>query len=100
MDKRQALGIAKKYAALVKEKMPFEKIVLFGSYAKGNFRKDSDIDIAVIVNNLDSDFFDTSAMLWTLCRQVDVNIEPILLDSSHDPSGFLENILKYGKVIS
>jgi len=29
-----------------------EKIILFGSYAKGKYQPDSDIDIAVVLNNL------------------------------------------------
>ena len=29
------------------------KIILYGSYARGDFRQDSDIDIMILVNDLD-----------------------------------------------
>jgi uncharacterized protein len=48
MDKRDAINIASRYADAVKSKYGFVKIILFGSYAKGNYHKDSDIDVAVI----------------------------------------------------
>jgi uncharacterized protein len=51
MDKRDALNIASKYADAVKSKYGFVKIILFGSYAKGNYHKDSDIDVAVILKD-------------------------------------------------
>jgi len=45
MDKGAAIDIAIKYAHAVKSKHDFVRIILFGSYAKGNFNADSDIDI-------------------------------------------------------
>lgn len=36
----------------LRQEIPVEKAVLFGSYAKGNYRKDSDVDLAIF-----SDFF-------------------------------------------
>ena len=47
MDKKDVIAIAEKYAGAVKSKYSFIRIILFGSYAKGNFNSDSDIDIAV-----------------------------------------------------
>ena len=44
-------GIKKILAQFIKEtkkKIPIEKIILFGSYAKGTSKKYSDVDIAVI----------------------------------------------------
>ena len=48
MDKRDVLDIAIEYANAVKSKYDFVRIILFGSYVKGNFTADSDIDIAVV----------------------------------------------------
>jgi predicted nucleotidyltransferase len=39
--------------------MQIEKTYLFGSYAKGCPNKDSDIDIAFVVNNWDGGYEDT-----------------------------------------
>jgi uncharacterized protein len=47
MDKTDAVKIAQIYAGAIKSKYNFIKVILFGSFAKGNFNDDSDIDIAV-----------------------------------------------------
>lgn len=39
------------------------------------------------------------AKLFRLRREIDTRIEPALLEESNDKSGFLEEILKTGKVI-
>lgn len=51
MDKEQAINLAKRYKEMVAEKLPLKALYLYGSYSKGNYRADSDIDIAVIVVN-------------------------------------------------
>lgn len=89
----------KRYANLVAEQFPVSMIVLYGSYAKGEEQKDSDIDIAVIMEEIHGDFLDINARLFSLCRQVDTSIEPKLIVKKNNRSGFLESILKYGKTI-
>jgi len=39
------------------------------------------------------------AKLFRLRREIDMRIEPVLLEESNDKSGFLEGILKTGEVI-
>jgi len=63
-------------------------IVLFSSYAKGKQRENSDIDVAVIVNSINSDFFTLAPLLWKLGRQIDNRIESVLFVNGNDPSGF------------
>ena len=69
---------------------------MFGSYVKGNYTQDSDIDVAIVVNQLDDDFFKTTPILWKLRRQIDIRIEPVLIENRNDFSGFLGEIQKYG----
>lgn len=77
MSKTDAKKIVKKYtAALRKANYPFSAVYLFGSYAKGNSRKDSDIDVAVFSRELDRDLDKARFKLWHLTRDVDVRIEP------------------------
>jgi len=71
-------------------------MILFGSHAKGLAGKDSDMDVAVIVDDLQGDYFSTRPLLWRLRRQIDDRIEPIILERQHDESGFLSEIEKYG----
>jgi predicted nucleotidyltransferase len=75
MDKRDALEIAAKYANAVKYKYDYVKIILFGSYAKGNNNKDSDIDIAVVLKDYSS-LIDVQLDLMRIRRKIDSRIEP------------------------
>ncbi len=75
MDKRDAIDIAIKYANVVRSKYDFAKIILFGSYAKGNYNEDSDIDIAVILKDY-SNLIDIQLDLMRLRRKIDSRIEP------------------------
>ena len=54
-------------------------LYLYASYSKGDYRKDSDIDIAVIVERLADDYFEDTPLLWKLKRKVSNLIEPVLL---------------------
>jgi predicted nucleotidyltransferase len=75
MDKRDALDIAVRYANAVKLKYNFVKIILFGSYAKGNYNDDSDIDIAVILKDYNN-LIDIQLDLMRIRRKIDNRIEP------------------------
>jgi uncharacterized protein len=76
MDKREASKIVKKYINYLKENnFKIEKVYIFGSYAKGTFKEDSDIDLAVVFNEF-SDSFDMQVNLLKLRRNFDTRIEP------------------------
>jgi predicted nucleotidyltransferase len=98
MDK-EIIKIAGLYAEKVKNYLPVEMIVLYGSCARGTAKKTSDIDIAVVVDKFKGDYLKVSTDLFGLVRGVNKRIEPVLLCRSKDKSGFLESILQYGKVI-
>lgn len=98
MDKRDALDIALKYANAVKSKYDFVKIILFGSYAKGNFNADSDIDIAVILKDYNN-LIDVQLDLMRLRRKIDSRIEPHpFREKDFDITNPIVNeIVKYGR---
>ncbi len=98
MDKK-VVEIAKLYAQKVKSFMPVSMVILYGSHAKGTAGKNSDIDIAVVIDKFRGDYLKTSAELFNLVRTVNKRIEPVLLCRENDKSGFLENVLKHGKII-
>ena len=79
MDKEQAIILAKKYKEAVAEKLPLKALYLYGSYSKGTYTEDSDIDIAVVVDDLSEDYFEDTPLLWKLKRKVSNLIEPVLL---------------------
>lgn len=100
MDKSEAINIAKTYAGLIKNKFNPQQIILFGSYAKGTYNDDSDIDIAVVFNDYD-DAIDMQLELMRLRRKLDSRIEPHPFKKSNfDLSNPIVNeILKYGQKI-
>ena len=92
MDKREAIDKVKAYKRLLKNHFHFEKMYLFGSYAKDTFTENSDIDVAIIVKRAEGDYFSTNPLLWKLRREIDDRIEPILIETDFDDAGFLKEI--------
>ncbi|MFW5656183.1 MAG: nucleotidyltransferase domain-containing protein [Bacteroidota bacterium] len=101
MDKNDALDIATQYADAVKSKYDFVKIILFGSYAKGNFNEDSDIDIAVVLKDY-RNLIDIQLDLMRLRRKIDSRIEPHpFRERDFDITNPMVNeIIKYGQDIN
>ena len=89
----------RKYADLVRAHLPAKEVVLFGSQVKGDATDSSDIDVAVVVESFAGDYLDASRSLFSLVRGIDTRIEPILIDRTRDPAGFLDSIMKGGHVL-
>ena len=96
MDKNSVIDIAKKYTEIVCEFIPVKEVFLYGSFAKDNATNNSDIDIAIIIEDLKDDYLDSQTRLFKLRRSVDLRIEPILIEDSNDKSGFLKEIKDTG----
>lgn len=75
MDRTDALNIARQYASVIKTNIDCKQIYLFGSYAKGTNREESDIDIAVILKEFENSL-DIQLELMRLRRKIDSRIEP------------------------
>ena len=100
MDKTDALNIAHNYAVAVNAKYGYLKLFLFGSYAKGNYNEDSDIDIAVVFKDYNS-MIDMQLELMRLRRKIDIRIEPHpFRESEFELSNPIVNeIVKFGQEI-
>ena len=100
MDKRGAYIIAAKYIDSIRPKYHITQAFLFGSYAKGTFHEDSDIDIAIIVENVE-DIIDAQIEMMKLRRKIDLRIEPHPIMKNDfdydDPLSY--EILKHGIII-
>lgn len=96
---REVVEKVRKYADVVRKDMLVKMVVLYGSYARGTERQSSDIDVAVVVDNIENDYLEQSARLFHLVRGIDSRIEPVLLLTKNDRSGFLSSIMKHGKII-
>lgn len=64
-----------------------EKAYLFGSYARGTYREDSDIDIAIVSKDFSGDRFVDRRRVVPLRRKIDRRLEPI----PYLPENFKEN---------
>ena len=94
----KAIEIAKEYKDLVAEHLPLKALYLYGSYSKGNYTEDSDIDIAVVVERMSDDYFEDTPLLWKLKRKISNLIEPVLLiEDTTNP--LYADILKAGILI-
>ena len=70
--------IVRQYISTVSTQTPgFVTAYLFGSYAKNLQQPESDIDIALVINDLkDSEKFDIQVQLMLLASKFDSRIEP------------------------
>ncbi|MFO8023278.1 MAG: nucleotidyltransferase domain-containing protein [Perlabentimonas sp.] len=75
MANPRIIETVKNYLTLIPNDFGVKKVYLFGSFAKGIEKEESDIDVAIILNNM-SDFFSTQRQLMRLRREVDLRIEP------------------------
>ena len=96
MAENEVIDIAKAYAEKVRRIMTPKAVILYGSHAKGTATKDSDIDIAVIVDTIETDYLSAVTQLWSLTRSVNDEIEPVLLVDGNDESGFLSTVKSTG----
>lgn len=97
MVKKSIIDTATNFIKQIPNELDVKKAYLFGSYAKGLEKEDSDIDIAVVVGNM-TDFFATQMILMRVRRKIDLRIEPhpILETDFSDWNPFAHEIKKSG----
>lgn len=79
-----------------------KKLIVFGSYAKGNARKESDVDICVVSPKFGKDTVDELQFLLKQSWRVDARIEPYLASPKEfekAASPLLFEIKKFGQEI-
>ncbi len=107
MVQEQAVIIEKvsRFYQSAKQIFVIKKVFLYGSYAKGLADENSDIDVAVVVDETDhSKRFDITARLFHEAFNIDAAIEPkcIFLDEylNHDKASILAEIINKSIEIS
>ena len=99
MDKKIIKTINTFLRSVANVKPELNSAFLFGSYAKNSQREDSDIDIAIVLDDLDdSDRFNTQVQLMLLAADIDTRIEahPISKKMMNRNNPFAAEILKTG----
>lgn len=98
-------AIVFQYLENLKDKIRVEKVILFGSYAEGKANKYSDIDLAIISPDVNSDNFIECLQLLTrsIPRHIGIDIEPLAFSTDEfenaSPFHFLSEIKKHGIII-
>ncbi len=97
---REIMDIVNKYVEVILAHYEVKAIILFGSYAKGTNNEDSDIDIAIITDDLKcNDVFDEQLNLKKLRRNIDYRIEPHLIevaDYDNVETPFVQEVIETG----
>lgn len=96
---KEIADIVNKYIAIVKENYNVVAVILFGSYAKGTEHEDSDIDIAIITDDIKTDIFDEEVKMTLLRRKIDNRIEPHIIsidDYENDETPFVVEVKNTG----
>lgn len=84
---------------LKRDNITIEKVILFGSYAKGTYRVDSDIDLAIVSPDFkEEDCIKNMSLL--LCKanmlKADIQTIPFSIKEYNEPKGIMEEILNTG----
>ncbi|GHV12408.1 hypothetical protein FACS1894219_05240 [Clostridia bacterium] len=99
LDKSTVVSTAARYAEAVSKEFSPLAVILFGSYNNGTPNEYSDIDIGIFFNDFSGDWSKANSRLWKIAHDVSWDIEPHLLDTAHDPSGFAKYVLATGQVV-
>ncbi|MBS3975443.1 MAG: nucleotidyltransferase domain-containing protein [Syntrophomonadaceae bacterium] len=96
---QEVLSVATDYISKLKQQIPVEKVILFGSCAKGSFTKDSDVDLAVFspafehMSRVDGITF---LLLHALGYKIDIQPQPYTMKDYAEQIGLVDEIIKTG----
>jgi len=103
----EVLRIVNKYTQTLKERaIPVEKVILFGSQARGTATEESDIDVLVVVKKIDKEIraiIIDEAFNLSLQENVDLIAIPYDIEEYYSPlfkiGSFYKNVYNDGVVI-
>lgn len=101
---RQVDRILRQYRRVLHEEgVTVNKMLLFGSHARGNSHEWSDIDVAVISSDFGQNYFDERVRLMKLAQRASSSIEPHPLhprDLKDRWSTLADEIRRYGMEVA
>ena len=96
----EIIKLIEEFVKLVREEnIVIDKVILFGSYAKGTNREDSDIDLAIVSRDFsEENCIDTMELLLSKANllKVDIQTIPFSIEEYNIPKGIMEEILNTG----
>lgn len=95
----KVVEVIKLFLSKISSEIPVKKAVLFGSFAKGTYDEESDIDLAIF-----SDYFENTmrvegtTYLLVQAQEFDLDLEPVAFTEKeyYDRLGIVDEILKTG----
>lgn len=102
--KKHWKSLIRKYIQILRREISVDRVIVFGSYARGRPKPYSDIDVAIFSRNFrDRDEIANMQFLFKKTREVDTSIEPHPFhpkDLKQAVRGsLLAEILRTGKVL-
>ena len=94
----ELLESIKIYIDEISKHYKIDRVILFGSYAKGTNHKDSDVDIAIVSKDI-KDRFDDGANLMSLTWGINTSIEPHAFKTEEfkeNENPFIDEIIQTG----
>jgi hypothetical protein len=95
------MRITEKISKILSKERDILFAYIFGSYARGEARKESDIDIAIFLKDSDigkeDPYFEVNLALEIEKETGLKNVEIVIIDNK--PLRFLNQVLRYGKLI-
>lgn len=75
-----------------------DKIILYGSYAKGCYDRHSDLDLAVFVKKGHPCHINEYRQLAKICRtpEIDIQVQAFCVTELDDPNGIVDEIVEFG----
>jgi uncharacterized protein len=101
-EKAAVIQDIKKYITVLRENgISVDKALLFGSWAKGTARDESDVDVALVSSFFTGDRFMDRRKIVPLRRKINNNIEPMPFSPEDFAAGgtLVEEIRRYGEEI-
>lgn len=82
--------------------IPVQEAIIFGSYAKGNPKEESDIDVALVSSAFTGDRFEDRRRIVPLRRKIDNRIEPMPFRPEDFNEGgiLIDEIKRTGKIVN
>ena len=92
-------NIVLEYVKAICKNYKVEAIILFGSYAKGTENKDSDIDIAIVIDEFKDNIIDEEVEFMKIRKGIDYRIEPHIIrinDYKNLTTPFIKEVVETG----
>lgn len=101
------LGFSQKLKQLLGEKL--SKVILYGSYARGNYHENSDVDVMILVKMTEKDIKQIKNEIYDLASDIEldtgIDISPVIKSETQyeywaDTVPFYANVKKEGIVVN